>query len=235
MPQFVGGLDPGKQQDYAALAVLEQVEGDDPLCPGRPAWTYTLAGLEQYPLGTPYATVRGEVGVGERVKARFASPPLTGSQVAVDQTGVGAAVLDLLRSLGPSCVLFGVVITGGETCRREGLSWHVSKGLLVSNFVSLLHSGRFKVPDTLRLKAEWDTQLAAFREKQRPSGSLIYEADRLQDHDDMVCAAMIAAFLGERQPPFRASDIGRGAQTRSRQAPLGTFLPPSMRPERGRW
>lgn len=221
---YVAALDPGKLRDPAALAVLEQVEGDDVLCPGRRVWHYTLAGLEAYPLGTPYTTLAGQVGVGERVKERFSKPPLSGCQVGVDATGVGGAVVDLLRSLNPACVLVAVVITGGELFRREGLVWHVAKSLLVSNFVSLHHSGRWKVPAGLPMKAAWDAQLAAFREKQRASGSLAFEAEKESDHDDLVLAAMIAAWLGERSPPFRRSDIGTGKRPFGVSVPRGVFL-----------
>jgi hypothetical protein len=224
---YIAALDPGKTKDPAALAVLEQVEGTDPLVPGRPCWHYTLCGLESYPLGTPYTTIAGQVGVGERVKERFAGPPLQGSMVGVDATGVGSAVVDLLRSLNPSCALVAVVITGGEAFRREGFTWHVAKRLLVSNFVSLTHSGRFRVPDVLPMKKQWDAQLAAFREKQRPSGSLSWESEKESDHDDLVLAAMIAAWLGERSPPLRRGDIGMGRRVVSRM-PAGAFLPGKM-------
>jgi len=220
---YVSALDPGKKRDPAALAVLEQTQGPDPLCPGGVAWTYTLAGLEQYPLGTPYSTLGEELGVGERVRDRFAGPPLSGSVVGVDATGVGEAVVDLLRSLRPACVLVAVVITGGEGTRRDGLTWHVAKSQLVSNFVRLHHSGRFKVPRGLALKPLWDAQLAAFQEKQRPSGSLTWEAERESDHDDLVLAGMIAAWLGERAPPFRRGDVSTGWRQVS-QLPAGVFM-----------
>lgn len=220
---YIAGLDPGKQRDPAALGVMEQVEGPEPLAPGRTCWHYTLVGLQSFPLGTPYATIGEQRGIGELVRDRFAAPPLAGCMVGVDATGVGTAVVDVLRSLGPNCNLVAVTITGGEGYRQEGLSWHVSKRSLVSNFVGLLHSGRFKALANLPLKRAWDAQLAAFREKQRPSGSLSWEAENERDKDDLVLAVMIAAWLGERHAPWQGrAQVGR---RETADFPRGTFLP----------
>lgn len=229
---YIAALDPGKKRDPAALAVLEQVEGVDPLCPGRLAWMYKVAGLDQFPLGTPYSSIGQEVGVGERVKERFAKPPLAGCVVGVDATGVGGAVVDLLRSLQPACALVAVTITAGEGWRRdERGDYHVSKAQLVSNFVSLHHSGRFRASRHLALKALWDAQMIAFQEKQTPKGSKTWESETEADHDDLILAGMIAAWLGERQPPFRRSDIGTGRREAS-PLPRGAFLEGGLP---GRW
>jgi hypothetical protein len=235
MSQYVSGLDLGQSADHSALAVCRQVETTDPLASGRLCWCYECCHLARWPLGTPYTTVGEQVGIGEQVRDLFCDDPLCGSTLAVDQTGVGRAVVDMLRGLNLGCAVVGVTITGGELARQEALDWHVPKRALVSLLVSLLQSGRLRIAPALKLAPDLQRELAAFRVKQSASGHESFEAMRERDHDDLVCALGLSVWLGERQPPFRASDIGRGKQTRSRQAPLGTFLPPSMRPQRGRW
>ena len=73
------------------LAVLERprVQPRDPPEKRRPA--YALRHLERFPLGTPYPEVV------EVVRELLKTPPLPGALVAVDQTGVGRAVVEMLR------------------------------------------------------------------------------------------------------------------------------------------
>jgi hypothetical protein len=222
----VSGLDLGKSYDYSALAVCQQAQGPDPMAPSRPCWHYVCDHLQRWPLGTPYTTVNDRRGIGDDVAAIFGHPSLARSLVAVDQSGVGAAVLDLLRSLRPPCVLVGVTITGGYTARPSGvLEWHVPKAALVSLLVSLMHSGRLKVSPALQLAPQLSRELSAFREKQAAGGSLTYEADRPGDHDDLVICLALAVWLGEIAPPYTAGMIGRGRPSAAHAAPPGTFLP----------
>jgi hypothetical protein len=71
---------------------------------------YFLRHLERLPLEVPY------VEIGDRMRRLVKRPPLAGrSQVVADATGVGAAVMELLRGGGGlGCPLVPVVITSGE-------------------------------------------------------------------------------------------------------------------------
>lgn len=220
---YVSGLDPGKTIDPAALAVCEQVQVPDPLDPRRLCWAYHVVHLQQWPLGTPYVSIGTQQGLGEQVRDLFSREPLRGSQVAVDQTGVGSAVIDILRGLNPPCVLTGIVQTGGERWKQEGLTYHVSKASLVSLLVSVMHSGRLKIAPALALAPVLAKQLASFREKQKQSGSLSWEADKVSDHDDLVMALACTCWLGDRSPPFSRGDISTGRRVAA-QMPAGVFL-----------
>src|SRR5262249_38820936 len=84
------GLDLGQPHEFTALAVLERplVSAEDVLARRRPA--YALRHLQRFPLGTPYpAVVRSVV-------ALLRTPALSGATLAVDQTGVGRAVVEML-------------------------------------------------------------------------------------------------------------------------------------------
>jgi hypothetical protein len=233
MGQFVSGLDPGKLTNPAALVVLEQTQGPDPLDPRRPCWHYLVRALKQWPLGTTYTTVTaGQPGVGEQVRDFYrASAELHGSQVAVGQAGVGEAVVDILRGLNPPCVLVGLVETAGERWKRDGLTFHVAKSLLVSLLVQLTHCGRLTVNPRLRLASLYAAQLAAFREKrqagQQPQDELLGSS-----HYDLISATMMACWLGEVSPPFRRSDVTVG-QRETAQLPGGVYSGTGKLP--GRW
>src|SRR6516165_8274098 len=96
MAEYFIGLDLGQAQDYSALTVIERVERypagvvPDPETTPRIAH-YAVRHLKRWPLGTSYPEiVRDVVALCER-------PPLPGSLLAVDATGVGRAVVNLLR------------------------------------------------------------------------------------------------------------------------------------------
>src|SRR5262245_20088574 len=89
--RYFSGLDLGQSQQFTALAVLEKTDTPDAEDPGRSIGHYAVRHLERFAMGTPYAEVFG------RVVGLFAEPPLRGSTLVVDQTGVGTAVIDLLK------------------------------------------------------------------------------------------------------------------------------------------
>ena len=83
---YILGLDLGQTTDYSALAVLER-----PVESPSKEVIYALRHLQRFPLGTPYTTIVPGVA---RIAAK---PPLRGSPLVVDQTGVGRPVVDMLR------------------------------------------------------------------------------------------------------------------------------------------
>jgi hypothetical protein len=85
---FFAGLDLGQANDFTALAILTR-RCNDSLRPGqRPI--YTLGHLERFPMGTPYREIFTVV------RTMLRTPPVHGTIVAVDTTGVGSAVLELV-------------------------------------------------------------------------------------------------------------------------------------------
>ena len=215
MPQevtYVVGLDLGQAQDYTALAVLERSRWvDEPLVsygamgrvetiPASPTALvppaserrYAARHLERFPLGTGYPEIV------DRVVALFARAPLTGSTLAVDQTGVGRAVVDLLCKARPRCTLRPIMITAGNAVVPDGAGWHVPKKELVGNLQVLLQSRRLQVARTLPDAAVLIQELEAFRVKITAAAHEIFEAWRERDKDDLVLAMAMAAWVGER-------------------------------------
>ena len=108
------GLDLGQVQDYTALAVIEaadtQGEWDPVNLYFRRHRELRLRYLERMPLGRPYPEMVARTGQvmrsGELVSAS--------RYLAVDGTGVGRPVVDLLRQQKLPCLLWPAVITGGH-------------------------------------------------------------------------------------------------------------------------
>jgi hypothetical protein len=89
--RYYSGLDLGQMQDYSALAVVERTTHPHPDQPKKTLDHFAVRHLHRWPLGTAYPAIVADV------RTLFATPPLTSTTLAVDQTGVGRAVVGLLR------------------------------------------------------------------------------------------------------------------------------------------
>ena len=135
----------------------------------------------------------------ERLKVLFGSPPLARSALAVDQTGVGRPVVDLLRRARVGAWLRPITITAGHKATPDdGGGWCVPKKELVGVLQVLLRARRIKVPLSLPEAQTLVQELLNFRVKVTASANETFEAWRERDHDDLVLAVAIAAWVGER-------------------------------------
>jgi hypothetical protein len=206
---FYVGVDLGQSNDYTAVCVGERVGEGSGI--GAP-WGLHVRHLERF-RGLPYPEVCDRL---EGLLARLAAP----HELVVDATGVGAAVTDLLRERGLRFA--AVTITGGDRTTRDGRGgYRVPKRDLVAGLQVLLQSGRLKIaaglPDTETLRQE----LLAFRVKVSASGHDSYEAWREEDHDDLVLAACLCAWLAGRAEGRRSPrKWGAGTRPRGKSKPL---------------
>jgi hypothetical protein len=104
------GLDLGQAQDYSALVVLETTDTDPPR-------TYAGRHLQRWSLGTSYPTVaKDAAGIAEAMALSWRGRVT----LAVDATGVGRAVVDLLRREPmPHVHLIPILITGGDAVTQD--------------------------------------------------------------------------------------------------------------------
>jgi hypothetical protein len=181
---WVGGLDLGQAADPSALAVLRRRQGE-----GGPH--YLVALLERFELGLSYTAQAA------RVAALFEREPLAGSPLAVDETGVGKAVVDFFRAGTIRALLRPILITAGHKVSREGAGWHVPKKELVSCLQALLQGRRLKVARGLHERQLLAQELENFRVKVTAAANETFGAWREGEHDDLVLAVALAAWLGE--------------------------------------
>jgi hypothetical protein len=204
MGEWFLGLDLGCVTDFSALAALEKAARDD----GSPA--YSVRHLHRWALGTPYTRIATDLA------GMLDKPPLAGCRLVVDGTGVGAAVIELLDAQGLNAELTRVIITGGQSMNRgDDGSYHVPKKELVGVLQVLLQARRLLIAKGLEHARTLAKEFQTFRVKVTAAGNETFEAWRERDHDDLVLAVALAAWLGERTPwdsgaePFAASG-GRG-------------------------
>ena len=193
---FFVGLDLGQKRDHSALAVVERVDR-------RRAFQSTVfehvavRHLERMPLGTPYPEVV------ERVKEIVWAQALRGQcSLAVDATGVGAPVVDMLRAARLGCQVTAVTITGGE---RGAGDWSVAKQDLIGELQVLLEQGQMRIGvmrETQQLVRELlDMKMSAGR-----TGRVRMGADGYGEHDDLAIALALACWSGKARR--RVGEIG---------------------------
>jgi len=192
---YFTGLDLGQSQDFTAFAVLEKSWLRNSTSP-EPRSHYAARHLERFPLGTSYTQVCA------RLERLFQRPPLLGSKLAIDQTGVGRPVVDMLRRSEIEAQIRPITITGGHKAtfaKQDG--WLVPKKELVSTLQVLLQSRQIKVAPTLPEARTLIEELMNFRVKITEACNETFGAWREGTHDDLVLAVAIAVWEGERFQP----------------------------------
>jgi hypothetical protein len=109
------------------------------------ASVFRVGHLERVPLGTPYPAIVAHV-------ARRLRRLPTGTELAIDFTGVGRPVFDMFAVAGLAAT--GVLITGGTSETYDGVIIGVPKLSLISRVQALLHEGRLKIHRDLAEAAE---------------------------------------------------------------------------------
>jgi Terminase RNaseH-like domain len=175
------GLDLGQAADYTALVIAERLPAEE-----NPA--YHLRHLQRFKIGTPYPQIV------ESVKTLTERPEFREHCVlAIDATGVGAPVVDMVEAAELPCPLYSVHIHGGDRVTNEGRHYRVPKRDLVSAVQVLLQNARLKIAEGLPETKLLIKELLNFRVKIAPTTAHdSYAAWREADHDDLVLATALA-------------------------------------------
>ncbi len=231
MSEFTLALDLGQVQDYAALALLQAEEVPDESAPppreGRPddrplVRRYSARHLHRWQLGTKYGQIVKDV------EALLTDPPqpaaphgplvLAGCDLVIDQTGVGAAVVERFEEAGLPCTIRPALITAGHQESFADGHWNVPKKHLVGVLQVLLQGRRLLVGKGLPLAETLAKELTTFKVKVSvQTGNESFEAWRERDHDDLVLAVALAAWWAEKgagRVGARPIALGRGSAGR---------------------
>jgi hypothetical protein len=196
---YIAGLDLGQAQDFTALAIAEQTTRPSPTDPDRRENHYAVRHLERFPLKTPYTSIVG------RVRDILSTPAMAKASLAVDNTGVGRPVTDLLARAGLSAYPHPITITAGARATPAGGGgWNVPKRDLVGTVQLLLQSRRLLVAKSLPHAETLKRELQTFQVKITAAANEVYGAWREGAHDDLLLAVALATWLGEYlHPPQR--------------------------------
>jgi hypothetical protein len=192
--EYFVGLDLGQKQDFTAVCVVERLEEmyDEK---DRVTWDwlrskrYHLRHLERLPLGTSYPEVV------ERVAKLVRSGSLLGNcELVVDATGVGGAVVDLLRAARLECRVVPVTITGGDAAVRVGQAWRVPKRDLIVGLQVMFEAGDVEIAGSIPETAVLVKELMGMKVKVSAAGHEQYGSWRDGVHDDLVLAAALGCW-----------------------------------------
>lgn len=188
------GLDLGKRRDWTALAIVHkfmeprEIEGE----PTRVVSTYDIPFLDRVQ-NQSYELI------ADRMATLKGRPEHAHSLLAIDETGVGTAVGDMLvaRKLQPHWI----TITGGTQAVSAYRRHSVPKRDLATVVAIMLEARRLRIAEALPLAKVLRAELENFQVKISLSGHDSYGAGadwREGNHDDLVLAVALAIWLGER-------------------------------------
>lgn len=184
------GIDFGKRSDRTAIAAVQLVD-----VPGAggvrfPKPELQLRFLERLPVELPYPVQCSRIAALIDLTSDFAH-----AEVAVDATGVGIAVADMLREVmrRPFTEL---TISSGARVLEDGSRVSVPKRDLASVLAVVMQQGRLRVAEALPDAVALYDELGQFEVKVSESGHDSYEAKA--GHDDLVLATAYAVWLAER-------------------------------------
>lgn len=211
---FLVGIDLAKRYDFAAFVGVSRVPlNEDKISLIRDGWEdleaenstapvdddplllrveYTL----QVPRGTSY------YAIAEHAATLAEHPKLKGRiQFAVDVTGVGEAVLEILEARPElDGLLWCIQITPGQrSSRKKGMRFGVPKKDLKDSVLVKLQQKRLvanplESHDMERLRS----QMYSFKKKYTEKRNVTFEAESETDHDDLVMALASLCWLSDQ-------------------------------------
>ena len=170
--EYFTGLDLGQLSDFSALVVVERAH----------ATRLEVQHIVRWHLGTSYPQIVSDV------KQLFSRPPLQGSPLIVDGTGVGVAVVDLFELADIDADLRAYSITAGL---KPG-DGTVPKKDLVGAVQVALGTKELKIAPHLPLADVLVKELQNFRVKVTEDRNETFGSWRDGDNDDVVLSLALA-------------------------------------------
>ena len=197
--EFVAGLDLGMRRDPSAIAVIERCRSVFDVR-DRVTWDFlsetrcVLTHVERVPLGTPYSEVAERVwrvldlGAGQWP-----------STLVVDETGVGAPVVESLVKSGRGRSIVPVTITGGERGSVVNGSHRVPKRDLVTGLQVGFENRELEIAGGMPEMKLLISELMGMRVKVTAAGNERFEAWREGAIDDLMLAVAWRGGRGRRR------------------------------------
>jgi hypothetical protein len=121
--------------------------------------------------------------------------------LAVDGTGVGRPVVELLRRAKPQAILLPVTITSGMMETTDQGFYRVPKRDLIIGLQVLLQRGALQIAAQLPFARMLVEEMEAMEVRVTPSGNEQYAAWREGTHDDLVFAVALAYWSTQKAYP----------------------------------
>ena len=201
---FYIGLDLGQRQDHSAVAIVEKPDARLVWMAGQK--TLMVRRVERMALGTPYPRVVARVREIVQGVTQIAGE----CTLVVDGTGVGAPVVELLRSAGLGCGVTAVTITGGEKESGSGAAWNVPKRDLIAGVQLALEKGDLRIARHMKDAGALVRELINVRVTAGlGTGKVRIGANGSGQHDDLVIALALACWRAR----WKENGFGTGRLT----------------------
>jgi len=173
------GIDLGRLRDHTAIAVVERLRDGG----------MVVRFVERVKLGTPWAKVV------DRVRSIVTHQRMAGlCAVAVDATGVGSPVVEMLQKAGLGCEIVPVTITGGERESQTAQGWSVPKKDLMTGLQLGLEDGSLVIARRMKEVGALARELVDVKAKGARIG-----AEGAGQHDDLVIAVALAVWKAKQR------------------------------------
>jgi hypothetical protein len=197
-PCFFIGVDLGQIADYSTFVVLER-HGRN-----RDDYEFHCRDLHRWQLRTPFPEIVSDTVEWVNEPA-FSENVSQRTVLAVDKTGVGAAVADLFKQEQTNAKLLPVSITGGDSVSRDGDTVRVPKRELCGAVAVALQSDKLKFAKNHPLTPTLQKELENFKARITAAGNDAYGAGddwRFGNNDDLVLGLALALWCGmnEQKP-----------------------------------
>lgn len=207
------GVDIGRSVDSTAIVVDEVYRPTDITQPKL--WLplrHRLRWIQRVPLHTTYQEIVEQIAVVAEAAATWGP-----AMVALDATGVGRPVVDMLRARC-SVPLRAITLTGGSKVVVEGYEMSAPKRDVVVALECIVTGHHFESVPDCPMQQDMITELTGF-DYSLAAGHIGFEARR-GGHDDLVLAWAFAAWLGQRYEGGASAAYHHATQTRLSRTPL---------------
>jgi hypothetical protein len=200
------GVDIGRSADPTAIVVEMVYRPSDVTQPN--SWLplrHRILWIQRVPLGRPWQEIVEAIAVTAEGAAALGP-----TMIAVDATGLGNPVVEMLRA---RCrvSLRAITLTGGTKVVQEGYEMSVPKRDVVTTLECVVQSRRHECVPDCPSQQDLITELKSFNYS-LAGGHLTYEAR--QGHDDLCMAWAMALWLAERYEGGQAAVFHQVAQMR---------------------
>ena len=188
------GVDIGRVQDHTAVALVEchevLTDFDNHGAAYRKEERMTVRYLERMPLGMSWPDI-----VKRLRDIQFSmAPDDRPKTIVVDKTGVGDAVLSMIREARIAGQVIGINITGGLDMSLTNHSYNVPKRDLITNLQVLLQGKQLQVARRLPDAALLVKEMQSMEVRVGSTGREQMGCWREKEHDDLVLATSLACW-----------------------------------------
>jgi len=186
--RYILGVSLGQPDQRTSMVAIRRRTVPSEMQTGATYRTYTVLGLHRWSKGTAYSIIAADIS------AKTAEPPFRDCLLALDRSGVGIQIVNMIRAAQPAASVKPIMVTGEVDVQVDGPGWRVPRLDLVAVVNEILQSQRLEILKKLKDATMLKKELLAFRAKPGRSGG----EWRIRPEDDAILALACGMWVGEK-------------------------------------